>query len=91
MNFLVCGSMPDMTVDLLADTSSNSARLAKPLFLAIASACASTFGSSGLSGSALDRHHIVVGAHEALNVLLSELDLLVLLGGSHARIKQSES
>src|SRR5437588_768949 len=51
VNFLVCGSMPYMIIAIFIDASSYSARLAKPLFLAIAPACASTFGS-GLSGSA---------------------------------------
>jgi hypothetical protein len=51
VNFLVCGSMPYMIIAIFIDTSSYSARLANPLFFAIAPACASTLGS-GLSGSA---------------------------------------
>jgi hypothetical protein len=52
VNFLVCGSMPDMIVVIFINTSSYWARLARPCFLATAAAYASTFGSSGLSVSA---------------------------------------
>src|SRR5262249_7254528 len=92
VNFLVCGSMPYMIIAIFIDASSYSARLAKPLFLAIAPACASTFGS-GLSGSAPleSPRNILGGGHDALNVLVGELDLLPLLRSARAGIKQSES
>ena len=51
VNYLVCGSMPEKIIEIFIDASSYSSRLAKPFFLAIAAACASTFGS-GLSGLA---------------------------------------
>src|SRR6266481_764451 len=87
-NFLVCGSMPDMIIAIFVDTPSYWARLAKPFFLATASACASTLGSRFvLIRAIVDLRHVLVGGHEALNLLLRELDLLHLLRGGRARNK----
>src|SRR5438876_12196275 len=76
VNFLVCGSMPDMIIVIFTNTSSYWARLAKPFFLATAAACASTFGSSGLSDSAtVQLGYVLVGGHQALNMLVGQFDL----------------
>src|SRR6266478_3681497 len=47
VNFLVCGSMPDMIIVIFVNASSYWARLAKPFFLATTAACASTKQSEG--------------------------------------------
>src|SRR5262249_45599721 len=39
----------------------------------------------------VELHHVLVGAHEALNMLLGELDLLALLPRGRAGVKQGES
>src|SRR5215471_5242060 len=91
VKFLVCGSMPDMIIVIFVDTSSYSARLVKPFFLARAAACASTFGS-GLSDCAIvEFRHVLVGGHEVLNQLLGKLDLVHLLRSRRVVMKQSES
>ena len=71
--------MPAITMEMLAATSSYSAKLAKPCFLAMLSSSAWTLGS-GLSDVALhllgDRGHVLLGGDEALDLLVGELDLL---------------
>src|SRR5439155_17020631 len=75
VNFLVCGSMPYMIIAIFIDASSYSARLTKPFFLATTPACASTFRIRAV----VEPRHVLGGGHEALNMLLGELDLLHLL------------
>src|SRR5262249_21353210 len=87
VNFLVCGSMPDMIIEIFIDASSYSSRLAKPLFLATAAARASTFVPIG---GLVKLRHVRGGGDEALNMFLGELDLFCLLRSGRAGIKQSE-
>src|SRR5215468_3713845 len=94
VNFLVCGSMPDMIIVIFVNTSSYWARLAKPFF----------FGDSrGLRlhlrifrfvrlRAIVELGDVLVGGHEVLNMLVGEFDLLHhLLRSGRAWIKQSES
>src|SRR5262249_55777846 len=92
VNFLVCGSMPDMIIVMFVKTSSYWARLAKPFF----------FGDNrGLRvhlrirfvrlRARVDLRNVLVGGHEALDMLVGQFDLLHFLRSGRAVTTQSKS
>src|SRR5262245_56547001 len=92
VHFLVCGSMPDMIITIFVDTSSYWARLAKPFFLATTTGLRLHLRIRFVRIRAVvEPRHVLGGGHEALNMLLGELDLLYLLRNGRAGMKQSES
>src|SRR5215471_2064467 len=94
VNFLVCGSMPDMIIVIFVNTSSYWARLAKPFFFGDSRGLRlhlRTFRFVRLR-AIVELGDVLVGGHEVLNMLVGEFDLLHhLLRSGRAVIKQSES
>src|SRR5262245_61245266 len=83
VNFLVCGSMPDMIIVIFVNTSSYCACRGLRLHLRV-------FRFVRLR-AIIDLRNVLVGGHEALNMLVGEFDLLQLLRSGRAWTKQSKS
>src|SRR5262252_8400066 len=94
VNFLFCGSMPDMIIVIFVNTSSYWARLAKPFFFGDSRGLRlhlRTFRFVRLR-AIVELGDVLVGGHEVLNMLVGEFDLLHhLLRSGRAWIKQSKS
>src|SRR2546430_11297609 len=93
VNFLVCGSMPDMIIKIFIPRVVIFGEARKAVLLG---------NSLGLRlhlriirfvriRALVELRHVLMGGHDPLNVLLGELDLLRLLRSGRAGIKQSES
>jgi hypothetical protein len=77
---------------IFIDTSSYSARLANPVFFAMAAACALHLGIRRVGiPTVVELRDVLEGGHEALNTFVAELDLLYLLCDGGGGVKQSES
>src|SRR6266404_4060771 len=91
VNFLVCGSMPDMIIEIFIDA----------VIFGEARKAVLLGNNPGLRlhlrirfvriRAVVEPRHVLGGGHEALNMLLGELDLLHLLRSGCAGIKQGKS
>src|SRR6516164_7265033 len=84
VNFFVCGSIPDIIIKIFVEA--REAVLPGGLGLHLHLRIRFVW-----IRAVVEFRHVLAGAHEALNVLLGGLDLLVLLRSSRARIEQGES